>query len=246
MSRRAIVVLPTYDEVENVGPLIDSILMVAPQVEIVVVDDGSPDCTGDRVAGLAQTEPRVHLLRRPRKMGLGSAYLAGFRFGLDRDHVLLVTMDADLAHSPRHLPALLEKSDEAALVIGSRYVPEGGIRNWELRRRLLSASANRYARLLLSLDIRDCTSGYRCYTAEALMKARAFEIRSSGYSFLYEMLAGVAAAGLPVAEVPITFEQRTSGHSKINSSEIVIAVWRVFLAGLKSRFPGRRRSSSKQ
>ena len=232
---RALVVLPTYNEVDNIASLVESVLQFVPQAEIVVVDDASPDGTGELVEKLRRQEPRIHLLGRSAKMGLGSAYLAGFRFGLERDHDLLVTMDADLAHDPAHLPELLSRAQESSLVIGSRYVPGGGFRNWPLSRRLLSTAANLYARLLLGLDVRDCTSGYRCYQREALLAANAFEIRSSGYSFLYELLAGVAAAGLPVTEVPIVFVQRTAGRSKINSSEIFIAIWRVLVAGLRAR-----------
>ena len=241
-SVRALVVLPTYNEVDNVGPLTEALLCHATEAEILIVDDSSPDGTAERVQELQRSEPRIHLLCRPKKLGLGSAYLAGFEFGIERGHDLLVTMDADLSHDPSHLPDLLDASSDHPLVIGSRYVEGGGIRNWSWHRRLLSAVANSYARALLGLDVRDCTSGYRCYHRQAIEAAQAFDLRSSGYSFLYEMLARISAADLSVVEVPIVFEQRKAGRSKINSSEIFVAMWRVLTAGLRSRQQRRSRS----
>ena len=239
-SVRALVVLPTYNEVDNVEPLIEALLQRATESEILVVDDGSPDGTADRVDQIRSTEPRVHLLRRPGKMGLGSAYLAGFEWGIDNGHDLLVTMDADLSHDPSHLPDLLEASAESPLVIGSRYVEGGGVRNWPWHRRMLSSGANSYARAILGLDVRDCTSGYRCYRKEAIETAKVFDVRSNGYSFLYETLARISATGFNVAERPIVFEQRRAGKSKINSSEIFVAMWRVLKEGLRSRRQRRR------
>ena len=235
-------VLPTYNEVDNVGPLTKALLRHATEAEFLIVDDSSPDGTANRVEELQCSEPRTHLLRRPSKLGPGSAYLAGFEFGIERGHGLLVTMDADLSHDPSCLPELLEASNDHALVIGSRYVEGGGIRNWPWHRRLLSRAANGYARALLGLDIHDCTSGYRCYHRQAIEAAQAFDIRSSGYSFLYEMLARISAANLSVVEVPIVFEERRARRSKINSSEIFVAMWRVLIEGLRLRWQRQRRS----
>ena len=234
-SARALVVLPTYNEVDTIGPLIDALVQYDRVTDIVVVDDSSPDGTGTVVERMQREEPRIHLLMRPRKLGLGSAHLAGFAWGMEKGHDLLVTMDADLSHDPSDLPALLEASVDYPLVIGSRYVEGGSIRNWPWHRRLLSAAANHYARIVLGLDVRDCTSAYRCYQRGAIEAANAFEICSSGYSFVYEMLARATAAGLEVGERPIVFEGRRAGKSKINSSEIFVAIWRVLVAGLRSR-----------
>jgi dolichol-phosphate mannosyltransferase len=230
---RHLVVLPTYDEAENVRGLAAEVLATDPALEILVVDDASPDGTGDLVEQAARDEPRLHLLRRPRKLGLGTAYLAGFRHGLDHGYERILTMDADGSHRPRHIPALLAATAHADLAIGSRYVEGGGIVNWPRHRRALSAFANLYARTLLRLPIRDCTSGFRCYRREVLAAVDPFAMRSSGYSFLEEMAWRVHRAGFRIAEVPIVFEQRTAGVSKIDSSEIYRAAWHVLATALR-------------
>ena len=232
---RPLVILPTYDEAENVLPLSREILAVAPAAEILVVDDASPDGTGDRVEAASRDERRLHLLRRPGKLGLGTAYLAGFRWGLERDHDPIVTMDCDGSHAPRFLPALLEAARDHDLVIGSRYVPGGGIVNWPWYRRALSAFANRYTRVLLRLPTRDNTSGYRCYRRSVLEAADPFSIRASGYAFLEEMVFRVHRAGLRIAEVPIVFEERRGGESKIGTAEIYRAAWHVLATSLRRR-----------
>jgi glycosyltransferase involved in cell wall biosynthesis len=233
-----LVVLPTYNEAENVLPLCRDILAVDPTLEILVVDDASPDGTGELVEAAARDEPRLRLLRRPGKLGLGSAYLAGFRFALERGYERVVTMDCDGSHHPRHLADLL--ADGSDLVIGSRYVPGGGIVNWPRRRRALSALANLYARLLLRLPVRDITSAYRCYRREVLETVDPFAIRASGYSFLEEMAWRVHRAGFRIGEVPIVFEQRTRGVSKIDSSEIYRAAFHVLATALR---PAPRRAT---
>ena len=230
---RPLVILPTYDEAENVLPLSREILSVAPAAEILVVDDASPDGTGDRVEAAARDERRLHLLRRPGKLGLGTAYLAGFRWGLERGHDPIVTMDCDGSHAPRFLPALLEAARDHDLVIGSRYVPGGGIVNWPWYRRALSAFANRYTRVLLRLPTRDNTSGYRCYRRTVLDAADPFSIRASGYAFLEEMVFRVHLAGLRIAEVPIVFEERRGGESKIGTAEIYRAAWHVLATAVR-------------
>jgi len=209
------------------------VLAVDTSLEILVVDDASPDGTGDLVERAARDEPRLHLLGRPGKLGLGTAYLAGFRRGLEAGYDRVLTMDCDGSHSPRHIPALLAATLDADLAIGSRYVEGGGIVNWPRHRRALSWFANLYARTLLRLPIRDCTSGFRCYRSEALAGADPFGIRSSGYSFLEEMAWRVHRCGFRIAEVPIVFEQRTAGVSKIDSSEIWRAAWHVFATALR-------------
>lgn len=231
---RALVILPTYDEAENVLPLSHEILAVSPDLEILVVDDNSPDGTGDLVEAAGREEPRLHLLRRPGKLGLGSAYLAGFRFALEQHYDRVLTMDCDYSHHPRHLPDVLEAAQHYDVVIGSRYVPGGGIQNWPWHRRLLSAFANFYSRLLLRLPVHDCTSGYRCYSREVLETVDPFAVRASGYSFLEELAWRVQRCGFRLGEVPIVFEQRVRGVSKIDSSEIYRAAWHVLSTALRS------------
>jgi len=239
-ARRALVVLPTYDERDNVLPLSREILATAPELEILVVDDSSPDGTAGVVAEEMKNQPRLHLKERPGKLGLGTAYLAGFRYGLENGFDLVFTMDADRSHNPKYLPAMLEMLESHEMVIGSRYVPGGGIENWPWHRQLLSSFANFYARTLLRVSVRDCTAGFRGYRREVLETVDPFSVKSSGYSFLYEMVNRVHRAGFRIGEVPIVFEQRVAGHSKINSSEIYVAAFRVLMSALSRSKPKRR------
>ena len=233
MSRLTLVVLPTYDEAENILPLTSEVLAVAPEIEVLVVDDNSPDGTGDLVEERSKSNPRLHLLRREGKLGLGTAYLAGFRYGLEHGFDQIFTMDADFSHSPRYIPQMLNAMEDHDLVIGSRYVPGGSIENWPIHRRLLSAFANSYTRVLLGLPVHDCTSGFRCYTAEVLQTVEPFEMQASGYSFLEEMVYRVCRCGFDVAEIPIVFENRRSGSSKIDSPEIYRAAFHVLKTALR-------------
>jgi glycosyltransferase involved in cell wall biosynthesis len=230
---RILVVLPTYNEAANVMGLVSEVLAIDASLEILVVDDASPDGTGELVAAASLREPRLHLLRRPGKLGLGTAYLAGFRYGLEQGYDGVLTMDCDRSHNPRYIPALLAATAEAGLAIGSRYVAGGGILNWPWYRRALSGFANLYARTLLRLPVRDLTSGFRCYRREVLARVDPFGIRSSGYSFLEEMAWRVHRCGFRIAEVPIVFEQRTAGVSKIDSSEIWRAAWHVLATAVR-------------
>jgi dolichol-phosphate mannosyltransferase len=239
MLARALVVLPTYNEAENVLPLARAILAVDASLDVLVVDDASPDGTGDLVEGESRREPRLALLRRAGKLGLGTAYLAGFRWGLDRGYGRLFTMDCDGSHHPRYIPHMLAALASYDMVVGSRYVPGGGIVNWPRRRQALSAFANLYARVLLRLPVHDCTSGFRLYKREVLETIDPFAIRSSGYSFLEEITWRVARFGFRIGEVPIVFEQRTLGISKIDSSEIYLAAWRVLALAFRPS-PSRR------
>ena len=240
-ERRSLVVLPTYNEAENVLPLAEQILAVSPTIEVLVVDDNSPDGTGDLVAERGRVEPRLHLLRRAGKLGLGTAYLAGFGHGLENGYDQVFTMDADFSHNPRYLPQMLASMKDHDVVIGSRYVPGGAIENWPIHRRLLSAFANFYASRLLGLTVRDCTSGFRCYSAEVLSTVEPFEIRSSGYSFLEEMAFRVSRCGFRIGEVPIIFENRRAGSSKIDSREIYRAAWHVLVTAIRPpKRPSRR------
>ncbi|UCE86263.1 MAG: polyprenol monophosphomannose synthase [Deltaproteobacteria bacterium] len=230
---RSLVVLPAYNEAENVLPLTKEILKQDPTLSVLVVDDNSPDGTGDLVEQQMEREPRLALLRRAGKLGLGSAYLAGFCHGLEHGYDRILTMDCDLSHNPRYLPSILRAMDDYDLVIGSRYVPGGGISNWSFHRRALSGFANFYTRALLRLPVRDCTSGYRCYSREVLEAVEPFEVRASGYSFLEELVYRVHRCGFRIGEVPIVFEDRMAGASKINQSEIYRAAWHVLATALR-------------
>lgn len=244
---RSLVVLPTYNEAENVLILVEEILAHnAPEssigtLEVLVVDDGSPDGTGALVRGAMASEPHLHLIERAGKLGLGTAYLAGFAYGLEHgfDHIL--TMDCDFSHKPSYLPDLIHGMALSDMMIGSRYVPGGGIANWPVHRRFLSSFANLYTRALLRLPTRDCTSGFRCYSREVLETIDTAAIKSSGYSFLEEMVFRVHRAGFQIGETPILFEDRIRGASKINRAEILRAAFHVLGTALSPPKRAKRR-----
>lgn len=218
---RTLVVLPTYNEAENLELLLPELLALP--VEVCVVDDNSPDGTGQLAAAWAAREARVHVIQRPGKLGLGTAYVSGFHYALERGYEGVLTMDADFSHHPRYIPAMLEAAHDADLVIGSRYVPGGEVR-YPFHRRFLSRAANWVARNALGLRAQDCTAGFRLYRAEVLRHVPIDTIRSNGYSFLVEMLNAVQQRGFRVREVPIIFEDRVRGTSKISYGEILRAV----------------------
>jgi len=221
---RILVVVPTYNERGNVERLCNAILGQSEDVEVLVVDDNSPDGTGGIVESLAREQRRVHLLRRQGKLGLGTAHVAGLRWALERDYELVVTMDADFSHPPDCIPDMVARSSECHVVIGSRYVPGGGCENWPLRRVLLSRLSNWVARTLLQLEPRDCTGAFRCFRKEALARIPLGNIRSRGYSFMEEMLWQCSGRGWKLGEVPIKFVDRTEGTSKISMLEVLGAV----------------------
>ena len=224
-----LVCLPTYNEAENIVGLIAAVRRALPQAGVLVIDDGSPDGTGNLVRQAAATDSRIFLLSRPGKLGLGTAYLAGFAYALEHGFDRAITMDADFSHPPDRLPALLAAVDAGAdLAIGSRYVPGGGTQGWPLRRVLLSSAANRFARAMLKLHTHDCTGGFRCYAAGTVTFLLAEPLRSSGYSALIELLTRCERAGLRVVEVPITFTDRVAGASKVSRDEIRRALLTVF------------------
>lgn len=219
------VIIPTYNERENLQELTEALLALClpPPFWIIVVDDGSPDGTGELADALAAEHPEVQVIHRPAKMGLGTAYTAGFRRALALGAERILTMDADFSHSPSYLPLLLETSRSYGLVIGSRYVPGGGVRDWGIGRRLLSWGANAVARLMLGLKAHDCTAGYRCYRREVLLALDLDAILADGYSYLIELLYRCQREGFQVAEVPIIFTDRRRGASKISRQEIIKA-----------------------
>ncbi len=219
-----LVCVPTFNEAPNILRLIDDVLSCIPLGEVLVVDDASPDGTGDLVHRLCEQNARVHLLRRPRKLGLGTAYRAGFSYSLDNGFRQVITMDADFSHPPARLPALTAAAGAGAdLTIGSRYVPGGAIVGWALHRRALSAFANAFARTLLRLRTRDITGGFRCYNRRAVEFLACLPLHSTGYSVLIELLTRCERSGLTIAEIPITFVERQKGKSKLSRSEIVQA-----------------------
>ena len=223
-------VIPTFNERENLPTLISQ-LMQLPAVRVLVVDDNSPDSTGQVADGLAATFPgRVDVLHRSERKGLGSAYIEGMQRALATDTRLVAQMDADLSHDVRYLPQLIAATADADLVLGSRYVPGGGVSNWPLNRRLLSRFANLYVRLVTGLRIHDATAGYRCWRRETLLALPLATLQSSGYSFQVEMAWETVERGLRVVEVPIVFVERTQGASKLNRSAIVesaLLPWRL-------------------
>jgi dolichol-phosphate mannosyltransferase len=224
---RALVVIPTYNEIDSIEQVIVRVLAADRRAEVLVVDDSSPDGTGDLVAKLAEDEPRVHLLRRGGKQGLGVAYRAGFAWGIERDYDALVEMDADMSHPPERLTALLEGLGRADLVIGSRYVPGGATANWSPLRKLISRGGNAYVRLALGLPVHDATAGYRAYRREVLEALPVSAVASNGYCFQVEMAHRTWQEGFRVIEVPITFTERTSGVSKMNQRIVAEALLRV-------------------
>lgn len=237
----SIVIVPTYNEAENITPLISQVLQQRGIGKLIIVDDASPDGTGQMADELARRQPDcILVIHRAAKLGLGTAYVAGFQLALTCGADRIITMDADFSHHPDYIPHLLDKSMDHELVIGSRYVPGGGVRRWGLNRQVLSRSANFVAHTLLGLRARDCTAGFRCYHADLLRSVGFEQIQSNGYSFLIEMLFLCQYLGARVGEVPIIFEDRRAGQSKISKAEILRA-WQTVLRLVSHRFPSRFR-----
>jgi dolichol-phosphate mannosyltransferase len=232
-TRRAAVIVPTYNERDNIGPLVEALVALPVVDRVIVVDDASPDGTGAIADELAQRHPQLEVIHRAGKLGLGTAYVAGIQRALTRPVDGVLTMDADFSHHPRYIPALVAESGDHDLVIGSRYVPGGGTLNWGPGRRCLSWTANFVARSALGLSAGDCTAGFRCYQRELIARIDLDAIRSNGYSFLVEMLYRCQQAGCRVGEVPILFENRRLGASKISRGEIVKAVMTVLRLSLE-------------
>jgi dolichol-phosphate mannosyltransferase len=234
-ARRAVVCVPTYNEAENVGPIVEAILGAAPAVDVLVVDDASPDGTGELADRIAAREPRVKVLHRRGKEGLGKAYLAAFAWALERGYGLVLEMDADFSHDPRYLPVMLERAGEADLVLGSRYVPGGGTVNWGLGRKVISRGGSLYARTILGVGVRDLTGGFKCFRREVLEAIELGSVASSGYAFQIELTYRALLKGFRVAEVPIVFADRRVGQSKM-SRRIVLEAMQMVWAMRFSRF----------
>ena len=230
-----LVVIPTYNERENVTPVVTRIHGAVPSAHVLVVDDASPDGTGEVADALAARDPRVHVMHRGGKDGLGAAYLAGFAWALARDYAVIVQMDADGSHPPESLPGMLELLAEADLVLGSRYVRGGGVVNWPKHREALSRGGNLYSRLALGMKVRDITAGYRVFRREVLADLALDQVSSQGYCFQIDMAWRVVRAGFRVKEYPITFTERERGESKMSGAIVREALLRVTVWGVGSR-----------
>lgn len=223
---RALVVIPTYNEAATIRRIVEGV-RAGGRAHVLIVDDGSPDGTGDIADWLAERDYGVHVLHRSQKAGLGAAYRAGLRWGLAAGFDALGEMDADGSHDPADVPRLLDALGNADLVIGSRYVPGGAVRNWPLSRRLLSRGGNLYVQLFTGLPVNDATAGFRMFRRETLMTLDIDRVQSDGYSFQVEMALRAHAAGFRVVEIPVTFVERTEGASKMSRSIVLEALWRI-------------------
>jgi dolichol-phosphate mannosyltransferase len=242
---RSLVIVPTYNEIESIEEVAQRLFAaVGEQVDLLVVDDGSPDGTADFVKRLAAERPRMHLIERSGKQGLGTAYVAGFRWAIERGYDAVVEMDADLSHDPADVPRLLQRLGEVDLAVGSRYVPGGRVVNWGKIRRILSLGGNLYARMWLGFPVRDSTSGFRAYRTAALAAGDLGALRSEGYSFQIEMTRRIHRSGGRIAEVPITFVERERGKSKMSRRIVIEAMVGVTRWGLRDRFTRRREGTA--
>ncbi|MFY1631935.1 polyprenol monophosphomannose synthase [Solwaraspora sp. WMMB335] len=235
---RVLVVIPTYNEADNVRSITGRVREAAPQVDVLIADDNSPDGTGALADDLASADEQVHVLHRPGKQGLGAAYVAGFGWARERGYDAVVEMDADGSHAPEQLPLLLDAARRADVVIGSRWVPGGEVLNWPRRRWVLSQGANLYTRLALGMPVRDATGGYRVYRIPVLDKIDYAGVSSQGYSFQVELTWRAYREGFRIVEVPITFAEREQGASKMSASVVREALWRVTVWGLRARRAG--------
>ncbi len=239
---RVIVVIPTYNEAENLAWIVARVREAQPDIDVLVVDDESPDGTGRIADSLAEADPQVHVLHRAAKGGLGAAYLHGFGWALDEGYDVIGEMDADGSHQPEQLHRLLTALDHADLVIGSRWVPGGSVVNWPRRRELLSRGGNLYVRLLLGIAVRDATAGYRLFRRQTLEKIDLAKVRSTGYVFQTDLVARTLNAGLTVREVPIEFVERVRGDSKMSGSVATESLKRITAWGLRERREQLRRA----
>ena len=233
-AEKTLITVATYNEIDNLPRLVEEIFHYAPGADLLVIDDNSPDGTGQWVDRCAAEDPRVHCLHREGKLGLGSATIAGMKHAIQHGYKQMLNMDADFSHHPRYLPDLLAGVEPVDVMIGSRYVPGGGVEGWPVSRRLMSRAVNFYARWLLGLWPKDCSGAYRCYRTEALARIDFDRVRSRGYSFQEEILWHLKRSGARFGETPIVFADRTRGTSKINAKEAVAALGIIFRLGLRN------------
>lgn len=234
---KALVITPTYNEAENIRPLINEVLMKDDSLELLIIDDNSPDGTGDIVEELKESQPRLHLIRREAKLGLGSAYITGFKYALENNYDYVFEMDGDFSHDPAILPVMLKEIREHDVIIGSRYVPGGAVLNWPIRRLLLSYMASQYVRVITGMPFKDATSGFKCYRREVLEALDLDRIMSDGYAFQVEVKYRLWLKNFRIKEIPIIFNDRVSGHSKMSKKIVYEAIWMIwklrFLALIK-------------
>jgi dolichol-phosphate mannosyltransferase len=236
---RSLVVIPTYNEADNIQKMIPAILRLAGDFEVLVVDDNSPDGTAELVRGIQAEVNRVHLIVRPGKMGLGTAYVAGFKFALRNGFDYIFEMDADFSHDPHMLPKMLEKTQEADLILGSRYCAGINVVNWPMKRLLLSYFANIYTRIITGMPIADATGGFKCYARKVLVAINIDSIRSNGYAFQIETTFKAWSKGFRILEIPIVFVDRRVGISKMSKKIVREAIWMVWKMKFKSLFDGK-------
>ena len=233
---KVLVIIPTYNELENLPRILDRLFAAVPDADALVVDDGSPDGTGAVADARAATDDRISVLHRTEKNGLGAAYIAGFRLGLDRGYDVLVEMDADGSHAPEQLPRLLGALDHADVVLGARYVAGGEVVNWPKYREVISRGGNLYSRIALGVPLKDITGGYRAYKADVLRTLKLDEVASHGYCFQVDLAWRAIQAGFTVTEVPITFTEREIGESKMSGGIVREALVKVTIWGAKHRW----------
>jgi len=234
VTERVLVVVPTYNEIKNLPQIVPEILRQDPRIEVLVVDDGSPDGTGELADRMGEEDPRIHCLHRTKKEGLGKAYLAGFKWALTRDYDFIFEMDADFSHDPKYLPGFLRAVEDADLVIGSRYKTGVNVINWPMSRLLLSYGANIYARWITGLPLTDSTGGFKCFRRSVLATLELDRVESNGYSFQIEMSFRAWKRGFRLKEIPIVFVDRVEGQSKMNKKIVREAIWMVWWIRLRS------------
>jgi dolichol-phosphate mannosyltransferase len=245
MDERALVIIPTYNEKENIRSIVELVLAQAPNIDVLVVDDNSPDGTAAIVEEMTKTNPRVHLMKRAGKMGLGTAYIAGFQWGLPRGYAYLIEMDADFSHDPREIPNMLQAIQQADLVLGSRYKDGVRVVNWPLSRLILSKGASYYVRAITGLPVADPTGGFKCFRRAVLEAIQLDSIHSNGYAFQIEMTYKAWMKNFRIREIPITFSDRYAGQSKMSGGIVREALWVVWALALAHGFrrsPPRRSS----
>lgn len=218
IGSKILIIIPTYNEKENLRLLLEEIFQRVPGVHVLVVDDNSPDGTGDEAEALSKQDSRIHVMHRQGKQGLGTAYVAGFRWALERSYEYIFEMDCDFSHQPKFLPAFLEAAEKADLVLGSRYIKGGGTENWGMMRKFISGGGNFYARTVLGLPYKDVTGGFKCFRRRVLEKMPFDQLLSTGYSFQIELTTRAHRMGFRIAEVPIVFPDRTRGASKMSGA----------------------------
>lgn len=237
---KTIIIIPTYNEIDNLRPLLQEIFLYAPDTDVLIVDDHSPDGTGRLADEIHDEDPRVNVMHRTEKAGLGKAYIAGFKYAIEHGYDAAFEMDADFSHDPRYLPDFLKAIEQADLVIGSRYIPGGDTPDWSPLRRFISGGGNIYARFLLGIPVHDCTAGYRCYRREVLEQIDLDTVQSQGYAFQIEMAYRARILGFTIVETPIVFMDRRVGKSKMSRQIVIEGFTYVLRARLRKKPVGHR------